>query len=489
MKKKIILPIYMVIIFLATSCLDDITSLNNNPKAYQSGTVPAGPFFSNATRNLVDAITYGTKDFSPGITFKILSQQFAETTYFDASSYNLTNVGNGFWVSLYRDVLLDYKEAKKIIVDKPTLFPEVDKNQLAIVEIMEVYVYSLLVNTYGDIPYAGAIDTGLKSEGLDSDNLTPAYDDAASIYNDLFTRLDAALANLNEGEDGFGDADLIYGGDIAAWAKFGNSLKLRMALTLADVDPSKAKSIAESAAPNVFESNDDNALLAYLPVTPNTNPIWVNIIQSEREDFVASNTMMDLMEASVVDDPRIPMFYTVDNAGGYSGGIYGRSNSYVTYSKAGEKMTNEEWPGILLDYSEIEFYLAEAAARGYAVGGTAESHYVAGIEASLDYWGVSDATAFLADPNVAFATAAGTDLQKIARQKYIALFNRGLEAWTEYRRFDFPDFNEPPVANGDFPIRYTYPNSEQTSNGENYTLAAAAIGGDEVTNRVFWDTK
>src|SRR5688572_10234990 len=135
MRKKIILPIYIIILFMGTSCLDDVTSLNKNPKAYQSGTVSAGPFFSNATRNLVDAITYGTTSFSPGITFKILSQQFAETTYFDASSYNLTNVGNAFWVSLYRDVLLDYKEAKQLIADNPTLFPEVDKNQLAIVEI------------------------------------------------------------------------------------------------------------------------------------------------------------------------------------------------------------------------------------------------------------------------------------------------------------------------------------------------------------------
>jgi hypothetical protein len=502
MKKKIIQPIYIALLFFATSCLDDVTSLNNNPKAYQSGTVPAAPFFSSGTRNLVDVLSYGTNSaivtpsFSAGITFKILSQQFAETTYFDAISYNLTNVGNGFWVTLYRDVLLDYKEAK-MILEKDALDPvntEEDlsaiANQLAIIEIMEVYVYSTLVNTYGDVPYSGAVDAGLKSEALDSDNLTPAYDDAASIYNDLFTRLDAALGALNEGAAGFDDdADLIYGGDVASWAKFGNSLKLKMALTLADVDEAKAKSIAESAAPNVFESNADNALLVYKPVTPNTNPIWVNIIQSEREDFVASNTMIDLMKgtADAVDDPRIPLYYTVDNAGGYSGGIYGRSNSYVTYSKPGEKMTDEEWPGVLLDYAEVEFYLAEAATRGYAVGGTSESHYVAGIEASLDYWGASDATAFLADPTVAFATASGTDLQKIARQKYIALFNRGLEAWTEYRRLDYPEFKVPPVTNGDFPIRYTYPNSEQTSNGENYTAAAAAIGGDVVTNKVFWD--
>jgi hypothetical protein len=480
--------ISVILLFLATSCIDDITSLNKNPKAYQSGTVGADPFFSNATRNLLDVLSYT----GSGITFKVLAQQLAETTYFDASSYNLTNVGNAFWVSMYRDVLLDYKESKRIIGETPSFYPAQDANKLATLEIMEVYVYSILVNTYGNIPYAGAVDTNLKSEALDPDNVTPAYDDAAAIYDDLFVRLDNATASLTTDDVGFTDADLIYGGDLELWKTFANSLKLRMAMTLADINPAKAKPIAEAAvSAGVFKSNDDNALMPYLPTTPNTNPIWVNIIQSEREDYVASNTMMDMMLAPAVDDPRVPLYYTEDNDGGYSGGIYGRSNSYVTYSKLGPTVTEETWPGVLLDYSEVEFYLAEAAARGYSIPGSAASHYENGITASVEYWGGSedDAATYIADPMVAFATAAGTDIQKIAKQKWLSLFNRGLEAWTEYRRFDFPTFNAPPKPNGDFPIRFTYPNSEQTSNGESYKAAAAAIGGDAITNRVFWDTK
>jgi hypothetical protein len=477
---------FAIMLLLVTSCGDDITDINTNPKAYQSGTVPADPFFSNATRNLTDAVTYG-------FTFKILSQQFAQTTYFDESAYNLVDVGSSFWVSLYRDVLLDYKEAKTIITDNPTLYPAVDQNKLATIEIMEVYVYSILVNTYGDIPYSGAISTSLKAQALDPDNLTPEYDDAAAIYDDLFTRLDKAIASLDEGSTAFGTADLIYNGDVAAWKLFANSLKLKMAMTLSDVNPTKAKTEAESAAKaGVLGSNSDVAQLTYLATTPNTNKIWVNLIQSGREDYVASNTLMDLLQEPTVKDPRIPLYFTVDNAGGYSGGVYGRSNSYVTYSKAGKAMTSQTTPGVLMDYAEIEFYLAEAVARGFAVGGTAEEHYDAGIEASILYWGgtASAAAAYIADPDVAYATAIGsTSLQKIARQKYIALFNRGLEAWTEYRRFDYPTFNAPPVAQGDFPVRYTYPNSEQTSNIVSYTAAATAIGGDKVTTRVFWDIK
>jgi len=489
--KKLIKPIFVLMLFVASSCVDDLTSLNLNPKAYQSGTVPAAPFFSNATRNLVDNV-------NNGFTFKILAQQFAETTYFDASSYNLVNVGNTFWVNSY-NLLIDFEEARKVQLDNPSLFPGVDKNRLAILELMEVYTYSLLVNTYGDIPYSGALNTALKSEALDPDEITPAYDDAAAIYDDLFTRLNKAIGELDPDADSgggdlaFGVADLIYNDDIEAWIKFGNSLKLRMAMTLADVNPSKAKSVVESiAAADLFQSNADNAFLQFLSTTPNTNSIWVDLIQSEREDYVASNTMIDMMKAPDTDDPRIPLYYTEDNAGGYSGGIYGRSNSYVTYSKAGEAMTAPTSPGVLLDYAEVEFYLAEASVRGITVAGTAESHYNNAIQASIEYWGgtSAEATAYLADPAVAFTTALGANsLERIARQRYIALFNRGLEAWTEYRRSDFPVLNTPPIPNGDFPIRYTYPNSEQTSNGENWQAADAAIGGDEVTNRVFWDTK
>ncbi len=491
MRKLFIKPIYVALLLIATSCVDDLTSLNVNPKAYQSGTVDAGPFFSNATRNLTDQMV-------DGFNFKIWSQQFAETTYFTTSNYTLTDPGNGFWVALYTNVLNDFKESKTILLKNPSLYAGVDKNKLAMIEILEVYTYSTLVNTFGDIPYSGAVNTSLKNEALDPDNTTPAYDGAAAIYDDLFVRLDAAIALLNPnaangGVLGFGNADILYNDDITGWVKFANSLKLRMAMTIADSNPSKAKSLVESISPaNLFQSNGENAALQYKSVTPNTNPVWVWLVQSGREDYVASNTMMDIMQTPAIDDPRIPLYYTKDNAGGYSGGKYGTSNSYVTFSKAGDIITSPDWPGILIDYVEVEFYLAEAAARGFAVSGTAQKHYENGVLASIDYWGGSsaDAKKYLADPAVDFPTAIGaTDIQKIARQKYIAMFNRGFEAWVDYRRFDYPVFNVPANPGGPFPYRYSYPNAEQTSNGENYKAAAVSVGGDELTTKIFWDTK
>ena len=92
---------------------------------------------------------------------------------------------------------------------------------------MEVYSWTVLVNTFGDVPY---------SEALDPENSLPKYDDAATIYNDLLTRLDASLALLNPATTSFGTADLLYAGNVAKWVKFGNSLKLRMGMLIADVD-------------------------------------------------------------------------------------------------------------------------------------------------------------------------------------------------------------------------------------------------------------
>lgn len=491
MKKILVKMWFAISVFLVASCTDDITTLNDNPKAYSSGSVGAETFFANATRELTDNLL-------DGFNFKIWAQQFAETTYFTTSNYTLTDVGSGFWTNLYMDVLNDYKEAKRLINENPTVYPGVDQNQLALVEIMEVYTYAILVNTYGNIPYSDALDASLASEALDPDNTTPAYDDAEAIYDDLLSRLDAALAMIdvdadNAGTLAFGESDLIYADDLAMWVKFGNSLKLRMGMILAEYNSGKAEAIVESVDfDNLISSNSENAELDYLATTPNTNPVWVWLVQSGREDYVASNTLMDMMQAPATDDPRIPLYYTVDNEGGYSAGTYGTSNAYVNFSKAGANITAETWPGILIDYVEVEFYLAEAAARGYTIDGvSAAEHYENAVTASIVYWGGSeaDAATYLADPDVAFATAIGaTNIQKIARQRYIGLFNRGFLAWVEYRRLNYPELNVPAsTPGGPFPDRYTYPVSEQTSNYENYTAAAAAMGTDELTTLVFWD--
>ena len=125
-----------------------------------------------------------------------------------------------------------------------------------------------------------------------------------------------------------------------------------------------------------------------------------------------------------------------------------------------------------------------------SVSGTAASHYEAGIRESMAYWRVSesDIDAFLLEPEVAYATAPGNWKQKIGTQKWIALYNRGIEGWTEWRRLDYPIVNLPEdLTYGDIPVRFTYPVQEQNLNTTKWKDAAAAIGGDDVTTKLFWD--
>jgi hypothetical protein len=325
---------------------------------------------------------------------------------------------------------------------------------------------------------------------LDFNIVQPKFDDAKTVYDALIARLDAAISNLNTSAKSFDGADLLFGGDVTAWKKFANSFKLRMGILIADSDPAKSKTVIESAAPGAFKSNDDNADFPFLSAPPNTNPVWVNLVQSGRKDFVAANTLVNAMKA--LNDPRIPLYFTKDAAGGYTGGIYGDNNNYATFSKPSETIQEPDFPGLIMSYSEVEFILAEAVERGMNVGGTAKDHYDKAITASITEWGGSaaEATAYLAQPSVAYATATGTYKQKIGTQKWISLFEHGLEAWTDWRRLDYPHLVAPPSALSVIPLRYFYPVSEQNLNGANVATAVAKLpGGKDVVGVKLWFDK
>ncbi|MBL4679050.1 MAG: SusD/RagB family nutrient-binding outer membrane lipoprotein [Mucilaginibacter sp.] len=207
----------------------------------------------------------------------------------------------------------------------------------------------------------------------------------------------------------------MYGGDIDAWRIFANTLKLKTGITLADADNDLAKTTVEAAVKaGVFKSNDDNANFKFGLNPPNTNPIWVDLVQSGRLDFVAAKTIVD--DLKTTKDPRLALYFTTDANKGYSGGNLGTKNSYGAFSKPSTTLTAPAFPGLLLDYAETELNLAEAVERGYTVGGTAATHYAAGVTASITYWGGSGtaATTYLAQTTVAYATAAGDYSRKSA---------------------------------------------------------------------------
>ncbi|MEP6582714.1 MAG: SusD/RagB family nutrient-binding outer membrane lipoprotein [Ginsengibacter sp.] len=473
MKKLLILLFIPLLLF--TACKKDFTSLNVNPKAPQ--TVPPNSLFTNAQHNLVNTITSSNVNLN---IFRLVDQYWQEVTYTDESNYDIKTrpIPQSVWDALYRDVLQDL-ERSKILADV-TDPAAVLANKTAMSDILQVYTYYYLITTFGNVPYSEALNVDVTT--------VPKYDDQKEVYYALLDRLDTDIAALDNSADGYGSSDILYGGDIDQWILFANSFKLKMGITIADFDDAKAKSVVESAVTaGVFASNADNASFTYLTGPPNTNPIWVDLVQSGRKDFVAASTIVDAM--STLNDPRLAYFFTPDFAGGYSGGDPGESSNYTTFSKPSDQIIAPDFPALLLSYDEVEFDLAEAAARGYSVGGTPMTHYDNAIKASIQYWGgtTTEATAYLVQPTVAYATAAGTYKQKIGIQKWIALYNRGWDGWIEIRRLDFPQLVAPASALSAFPVRLTYPVIEQNLNKANYDAAASAIGGDIVTTKLFWD--
>jgi len=476
--KKIL--IICCVLFSLASCKKDITSLNVDPK--NPLVVPSYTLFSNAELNLANNMA--TPNVNTNI-WRLIVQHWQETTYTDESNYDLVtrSIPQGWWHTMYRDVLKNLDDCSKLIPadvlnSDGTKNVGKQKNQEAIINILKVFTYHQIITVFGDIPY---------SQALDFNNLQPKYDDAKTVYADLITKLSAAISNLDNTEDGFGSADLLYAGNIDLWKSFGNSLKLKMGMVMADYDVASSKTAVESAVAGAFVSNSENAAFKFLQAPPNTNPVWVNLVQSGRKDFVAGKTLVDKMV--VLKDPRVPLYFTTDKNGAYSGGTIGQSSNYATYSKPADVILEPTFPTTFLSYSEVEFLLAEAVERGFNVPGTAKSHYDNAIAASVKEWGGSaeSAATYISLPSVDYGTAMGDYKQKIGTQKWISFYERGIDAWTEQRRLDYPKLIAPPNALTEYPVRFTYPVSEQNLNKTNYSAASAKIGKDEVTTKLWFD--
>lgn len=475
--KKII--IIVLTIAFVVSCQTDkqYEDLNRDPK--NPTQVQAEFLFNAATKSLYDQMTSTNVNVN---IYRLLAQYWTETTYTDEANYDFNgrNITQTHWSEMYRDVLLDLKTAKEN-VDADSGLSETQKNAMnAQIEILAIYTWQQLVDSFGDIPYSQALNAG--------EFVLPAYDDASTIYLDLIDRLNAAIPNLNG--TGFGDADPIYGGDSTAWTKFANSLLLRIGIRIADapgLSSDATTAIQTAIAGGVFTSNADNAALNYEAAPPNTNPVWNELVQSGRSDFVSANTVVDFMNN--LDDPRRSYYFRENlGAGVFEGGTYGATSSYANTTQVGDIMHEPTTPASLIDYAEVSFYLADAAER--SISGTpadAGGFYNQAITASFDYWGAPDVASYLLNPDVNYATAPGTWREKIGNQFWLAMYNRGFEGWTVWRTYDTPMFNLPADSGLPVPTRYTYPVNEQNLNEANWSAASAAIGGDEQTTKLFWD--
>ena len=483
----------------ATACnSDSLTAYNDNPNSATSAPAPA--LFTNATRVAVSRWLGSAYDLR-GTEW--VAQHLAEVQYPDEDAYK--RLQGGFTAATFDGAYSSEQQDFQKVVDAGTTA----NNPLVYAPalVMRSWGFGYLTDTWGDIPYFEA----LKGDAADG-TLTPTYDKQQLIYDDLFKVLAQATTALQSPSGsliGLGDADPIYGGDPVSWQRFSNSLRARQAMRLVNVAPATARTQFEAAvaAPGgLIKSNAQAPAFDWPGDGVYDNPWAANF--KTRDDHRLSNRLTANMVPQ--GDPRIAVYgmpaesdgnynglenaLTQDQASGFltttsrPGAIfYPGTTTYGTFGGGGSSL-----PQYLITYAEVEFLLAEAAERGWNVGGgSAASHYVAGINASMDQWGVTDAaarSAYLANSEIAYQGGVAGQIQ-IAKQKWIALYGDGGQAWAEWRRTCQPANIVPgPEAITDIvPRRYQYSTTETEVNEAGIAAAIADQGPDVFETRMYWD--
>jgi len=444
------------------------------------------------------------------------AQYFASTaTYFPSDRYVIVMdwVVNNF-APMYTQVL---PQLQTIYANT-----EASSAEYALASIWQVYAFHRVTDYWGPIPYFSAGQPGT----------SVPYDPQDKIYDDFFKRLDSSVNVLKgkTGETPFGNYDLIFGGDVNKWIKFANTLRLRLAVRISNVDPDRAKTEAEAAyAGGVFESSPEDDV--YAP----KNQLDPNRLSqmSTWNEFRMSATMESVMKG--YNDPRISQYFIpAVSTGTYEGLRNGltpeqqgaEANKPTANSHVGPRWSDPgsggvggylETPANVMSASEAYFLRAEGALRGWNMGGTAQELYEAGITQSMYQWGITNNTVidnyisstatpvapndFLNSPAVSdipvkFSNDPDIQMQQIATQKWIALFPDGIEAWAEVRRSG--NVKLYPVANSDNPDitnpsaqwirRIPFLLSERMSNGDEVEKAVQLLGGeDKITTPLWWD--
>jgi len=390
--------------------------------------------------------------------------------------------------------------------------------------ICQAWVASMLTDSYGDVPFKEA------AEGKNG-KLEPVFDRQKDIYLDLFNKLEEANTLLGKGQEIVALGDPVYKGDVSKWRKFGNSLYLRLLLRVsgkpevASATIAKIKEIVETKTSDypVISSNAESAVLKWSGQGgsgPYVNPYYNGV---RAQDFRAPAICKFFIDhLRDWQDPRIDIS-TYGNGGvnrlginpgstGFSGVPSGyviganlnKLSYFYSYDQlisdvaAGNKSLQQSAAtGIIMNYSELQFILAEAAVKGW-ISGSAEGYYNKGIATAINYW----VTAFSADPSTAafikyvtdadinWDNALSTDgkMEQIHLQKYYALFLVDMQQWYEYRRTGHPILPKGGGLrnSGVMPARMTYPVYVQSANPTNYKLAVSSQGADEIFTNVWW---
>jgi hypothetical protein len=202
----------LVVFFLTSSCSETFLDINTDPNNPSSATLDL--VMPAIQVGYVSALLRDVERASAAIVDQVHSASYGR--------WRLTESDfNNAWKGLYTDALADIE----VVITQAE-----ETNQMAyagMAKIQKAYIYSLLVDLWGDVPFQEAIKA-----------INPVYDPGEDIYPQLVTLIDEGIVDLGTGGSIQGSADMIYGGNKVNWVKMANSLKLKMLLQTRKVDPS-----------------------------------------------------------------------------------------------------------------------------------------------------------------------------------------------------------------------------------------------------------
>lgn len=450
------------------SCTKDFEDTNVNPN--QPEIAPATNVFGYAIQSI--AQRFGSAEiFYPG----------AFVGYTAKGTYNLVNryaevAPTSHWSNLFTYGINNLNAVIK------QADASGNNNLKAAAMVMKVYAFQMLVDAYGPIPYQ---EFGKLSEGI----IYPKYDSEKDVYTQMLESLKTANGLFNSSvTQKIGVGDLIYAGNVTKWKKFGNSLRLRLAIRISKVDKTTAAThIAEilndATTYPVIASNAENAVLKF-PGADWLEP-WASAYKGVPDVKIAKPIVTTL---SLLNDPRLP-FYAQANAQGKYVGLEVGADATGNESKVSVAFMQTDAGTVFFQkYSEVEFIRAEAAKIGI-VTSSAQTAYNNAIKASFDEYGISavDYNTYLSNPEVAW----NNDLNRLYTQKWISLFRQCWEAWAEMRRTDIPQ--NPPAVNASYaghnrtPFRLSYPIDERNVNPN----VPASVNEKDMFwgYKIWWDTR
>jgi hypothetical protein len=485
MKKITIITTIALLGFLfINSCTEDWEEMNVDPD--NPTVAPATNILAHTLRYAGDVFYDDWQDMNNFMSF---AGHVTKIQYVDEARYEYReSVVNAAWEDYYV-LQMDLKKMASSARSQGRM------KTWAVSKTFSAFLWQMATDMWKSIPYEEAL---AGEEGVNN----PVYSDQETIYLALIDSLQAANDEFNKAypSDDLGSGDVLYQADFSKWQKFCNSLRLRIALRLSYSHPTVAQNLAEAVLGDpannpIFESNEDNAFMYWPGAAPYKEP-WAENFE-DRDDHGMAKTLVDTLQA--LNDPRLPVYAKENPDGEYVGLVEGAAKGTFNISEISRigvfYRENPTGHTPFMRYSETMFNVAEAALNGWNVGADAQTAYETALRASLEENQVAEAdiTTYMGHPRVAWGGTEEENLHKIIKQKWIALFKQGREAWSLQRRTDFPQMDDAPgspfTGHNRQPFRYPYPQDEKILNETNYMQAADGIVDNYWGQQMIWDTR